>query len=758
MPAWDRRQAGLGRAAKPDRESAGLRHPLTMPAVGLALLAVLTPLHGSWAVQLLIVPVLFVVPGVILLRALRVRGKTIASNPVYVPASSILVLLFSGLAIDLIGPRVGIAAPLRVAPLLITLEVVCAALLACSLSAPRETEIPWSLLSRPVRMAWPLLIPLLSAAGALRLNSGHSGFVADVAIVVVLITGIAGFLFTAWFDDGLLMVGVFAIALAMMWSFSLRGNLVYGFDISSEYYSLEQTVTSGIWHINHANDAYGAMLSLTILPAELHAVSGIPALLVFKVVYPVIGALFPVAVFNLARRLLGGRWAFMASLLVVMQQTFFQQMPALARQEVGTLLFAAVVLVALDAHQSRRTQWTFVCLLSLGVVVSHYSTAYLAIALFGIAVVLQWVASWIRQVPRITGAALLAFVISIAGTTAWYGALTHSSSNVTQFVQTAEGQGINLLPNQGTNPLTTYLQGESEQQMTPTQYENFTHSSISQNDKFITPLPDASKPQYALQPASDPTPPVTSQSGTSALNLADLLIQQLLNLLAGISALVLALQRKAPVIVRQIGLLGLAGMVILTLARVSGTIAQEYNPQRAFLQMMIILAISICWVFQQIGRRWKKTRSPILTIGALSFGLFFVGSSGISGVVFGGGTAANLANTGDDYQEFVKTTPDVAAAGWVNQAAPPGQLIYADNYGELLLNTVAGNRSGVFDAIAPETLDQHAWVYATTANLTDNIVRALSGNNSASYAFPKGFLTSNFNLVYTNGSSEVFHR
>jgi uncharacterized membrane protein len=441
-----------------------------------------------------------------------------------------------------------------------------------------------------------------------------------------------------------------------------------------------------------------------------------------------------------------------------MQQTFFQQMPALARQEVGTLLFAVLVLVTLDAYLSRRTQWTFVCLLSLGVVVSHYSTAYLAITLLGIAVVLQWAASWFRQVPRITGAALLACAVSIAGTTVWYGALTHSSSNLSQFVQTAKGQGINLLPNQGANPLTTYLQGESEQQMTPSQYQSYTHSSFKQNEKFITPLPDASEPQYALKPAASQDPPVTSQTGASALNLADLLIQQLLNVLAGITALVLALQRKAPVIVRQIGLLGLAGMVILTLARISGTIAQEYNPQRAFLQMTIILAIGICWVFQRMGKRWKRTRSAILAIGALSFGLFFVGSSGISGVVFGGGTAANLANTGGDYQEFVKSTPDVAAASWVNQAASPGQLIYADNYGELLLNTVAGNRSGVFDAITPETLDQHAWVYATTTNVTDNIVRALSGNNSATYAFPKVFLASNFNLVYTNGSSEVFHR
>jgi uncharacterized membrane protein len=752
-PPRDRRQAEPER----HRKAARLGNSLLIPAAGLALLAAITPLNGLWSAQLLIVPVLLIVPGVILLRALRVSGEAIARNPIYVPASSIVVLLFAGLAIDLVGPLIGVDAPLRAAPLLIALEVACGALLVCSVGAPPETQIPWSSLSRPVQKVWPLLIPLLSAAGALRLNSGHSGQIADIAVVVVMITTIAAFLFAPWCEDSLLMIGIFALGLAMMWSFSLRGDLVYGFDISSEYYSLEQTVTSGIWHVNHANDAYGAMLSVTILPAELHALSGIPALFILKIVYPVIGALFPVAVFNLARRLLSGRWAFLSAALVLMQQAFFQQMPALTRQEVGTLLFAALILAALDTSESQRTRWTFVCLLSLGMVVSHYSTAYLAITLLGIAIVLQLVTSWFSQIPRITGAVLLACAVSAVGVTVWYGAITHSTSNLSQFIQTAQGKGINLLPNQGANPLATYLQGETNQQLTPEQYENNLSNSFKQSDKFITPLPDANDPQYALQPASNQTPPVTTQIGASALNLADLLIEQLLNVLAGISALMLAMQRKAPVLIRQIGLLGLAGTVILILVRTSGTIAQEYNPSRAFFQMLIVLAIGISWLLKKTGRRWKWTRSAILMVAVVSFILFFAGSSGLSGAVFGGGTPSNLANSGNDYQEFVKKTPDLMAATWVTKAAPSDQLIYADNYGKLLLDTVARDRPGVFDAITPKTLDRNAWVYATSTNVVDNIVRSLSGDESAAYTFPQGFLTSNFNLVYTNGNSEVFH-
>jgi uncharacterized membrane protein len=752
-PAGHHRAAGSSSRRPEVREL--LRHPLAVPSAGLALIALLTPLRGLWPVEVVVVLLLLIVPGVALLRVLRIDGLTVAIHPVYVPAASILVLFGSGLAVDLVGPLIGISEPLRAAPILVSLLIVCAALLAGSRNAPLETDIPWGSLSDPVRRSWPLLIPLLSAWGALRLNSGHTAHVADLAVLVVIVALIVTFLLAPRCSNSLLVIIVFAASLAMMWSFSLRGSLVYGFDISSEYYSLSQTVTTGIWHVSHPNDAYGAMLSLTIFPAQLHALSGISALMIFKLVFPVIGAFFPVAVFSLARRALDGRWAFMAAALVVMQSTFFQQLPALARQEIAMVLFAALMCAVLDSGLTPRARWIFVCLLSLGMVLAHYSTAYLAIPLLAIAAVMQWGASWLRPVPRIAGVALIACVVSTVGATIWYGSLTHSTSNMSQFVEAAEGQGLNLLPNSGANVVDTYLQGESNTALTPAQYQTMIASQYKVEDQFISPLSNAGQAQYALKAANDPGPPVTFALGANLLNLADLLI----NVLAAVAAAIMALRRKAPLIARQIGLLGLAGIIILLLVRVSGTIAEEYNPQRAFLQLLIVLAIGICWLFQLIGARYARTRTAILAIGGATLGVYMLGTSGLGAVAVGGGTASNLANSGIDYQEFVMNSQDLAAASWVDQNAPIGQFIYADHYAQLRLDTVAGpNRPGVFDAITPQTLDQHAWVYATSVNLKYKTVRSLVGTDETSYAFPSRFLDSNYDVVYTNGTSEVFHR
>jgi uncharacterized membrane protein len=601
---------------------------------------------------------------------------------------------------------------------------------------------------------------LVAAAGALRLNSGHSNLVAEIAIVLVITTLVVTFLRAPWCDDALLVVILFAAGLALMWSYSLRGDLVYGFDISNEYYSLTQTVSAGVWHVSHPNDAYSAMLSLTVLPAELHELSGVQTLLMFKLVYPVFGALFPVGVFCLSRRLLSSRWAFMAAFLIIMQQTFFQEFTALARQEVATLLFVALIAAILDTGQSVRSRWVFGCLLSLGMVVSHYSTAYLAIPLLAIAAAVQWVRSWFKPIPRVTGAVLLALVASVAGSAVWYGSLTHSTSNVSQFMQLANGQGLNLLPtSSGGSLLSSYLQGQQVPELSPAEYQKYVSSYYKANFPFIRPLSDAADPQYALKnPGSDPTPPVKLNPISSGLKLVNLLVQQLANLIAGVGALILALRRKQKAIASQIGFLGLGGMFILVLTQLSGTVAQVYNPQRAFLQLLIVLGIIIAWFFQWVGSKYRWTRPWILVSCSAALGLFLVGSTGLSIAVLGGGTQANLANQFADYRSFVANSQDLASAAWVANEVPSGQIIEADQWGELRLETVVGNRPALFDDITPETTDAHAWVYATRANVIQDITESQTGNDFGAYAFPKLFLDTNFNVVYTNGTSEVFHR
>ena len=437
----------------------------------LVALALLVPLHGLWAAQLLIIPLLLIVPGLILLRALRIPGDAIASSPVYVPCASLAVLLGSGLGIDLIGLATGMAAPLRPGPLLIGLEFICLALLASSVKAPAEVAVPWATPARPITLVWPLVLPLLAAAGALRLNSGHGNLVAAIALVASGIALITTFVLASRLSRSQLAVVLFAVSLALMWSFSLRGDLVYGYDIAAEYHASWLTAYLGIWHPAHPGDAYTALLSVTVLPAELQALTGMPTLLLFKVVYPAIAALFPVAVFGLAARVLTRRWAFAAAAFIVVQSTYFQTLPALARQEIALLFFAGLIVAMIDARLPRRSQWAAVAVFSLGMITSHYSTTYLAIGVIGLLLLLQWIVSRRRPIPRVSGAAVVALAVACLGGIAWYGLITRSASNLSQVIALAQADGLDLLPTaHGGNLVSAYLQASASIPLKPAQY------------------------------------------------------------------------------------------------------------------------------------------------------------------------------------------------------------------------------------------------------------------------------------------------
>jgi uncharacterized membrane protein len=673
------------------------------------------------------------------------------------------VLLGSGLAVDLVGPLIGVAAPLRAGPLLVGFEVISGALLAACINAPASVEIRWHWPSRPALLAWPLILPLLAAAGALRLNNGHSGDVAVLAMsacVALLITAVIA---SSRLDEGLLAVILFASSLAMMWSRSLRSALVPGFDITSEYYDLHQTVLTGIWHTVHSGDAYGAMLSVTVLPAELHFLSGVPDLLVFSVVYPAIGAFLPVAVFTLARRILYRRWAFVAGAFIIVQA--FQDLPVVARQEIATVFFAALLAAMLDARVPRRSRWALVSLLSLAMVLSHYSTTYLTISIIGLMLPLQWVMSWFREIPRVTGATAIAFAVALGGAVIWYSQVTHLNSGLGPLAQALKTQGLDVLPDRarGAGLLAAYLQGNTLPPITPAHYAQLVHAYYTLHKPWISPLPDAGLARYSLQNPPPATPPPRWPAINNSLNLIWVIIQQLVNVLSAVGALLMVLRRKAPVITWQVGLLAVVAVIWLTVIKLSATLANFYNWDRALLQALVLLAISLCWCMQCLAGRHAKPRANIiLAIASASLTVIFICASGLANIAVGGGklnggTPLSLANNGEDFNRYYITAPELASSGWLGEVAQPGQFVYADHYAQLRLFAMNNNLKLIGD-VTPLTINQHAWIYASRTNVIAHIAEASFDSGLVSYRFPASFLNANYDLVYTNGSSEVFYR
>ncbi|MGB9112912.1 MAG: hypothetical protein WCF24_09330, partial [Acidimicrobiales bacterium] len=716
---------------------------------------------GIWLFRIVAAIAMLLVPGQFLLQALRIPASAVRRCVTYLPAASVAVLVIAGLAVDLLGPALGLHAPLHRWPLLTGLNVTLVVLGVVGATSGNDHRLKPSDLVEQARWLWPMLVPVLALVAADRLNAGKGNALAiGVLVALVVIVPVFALLADRTYTQHLRVV-IYGAGLAAMLLTSMRSSYVVGYDISSEYYDFHQIVTSGIWHFGHLAP-YQAMMSVTVLPAGMHALISGQDVWIFKLIYPALFAFFPVAVFDLARRFLSRRAAFIAAGIVIVQSYFFQQQPEIARQELALVVFAALVCACLDSSLRRRRHLVLVGVLAATLVVCHYSTTYVAIALFLVGAVLVWLTSRRRPSTIRARPLFLALAVMVVVAFVWYVPLTNSTSNITYAVQSFTKNGVVLLPGRqkGESIIGAYFNGVRRQPASPATYQREVAALYSKSEPFLRPLLAARQPRYDLR-SSEPAELPTRIPGLAApVGTFQLLIQQLINALGVVGCAVLALRRRAGMLPRAVGFLGLAALAVLAASRLSGTLAADYNSSRLFLQCLFVVAVADAALFEVVTKTalLRRARPLLLCSFGAALGLSFAISSGLADAVDGGGPAFVLYNKGEDFDRLYTTPSEQATATWLAANAPANRVVYADNYASLQLREFTGMERAVFTAVTPLTIDQHAWVYASRTNIV--LGRTWGGTSSGELdlAFPTAFLNRYFDAVYSTGTTAVYHR
>jgi hypothetical protein len=189
--------------------------------------------------------------------------------------------------------------------------------------------------------------------------------------------------------------------------------------------------------------------------------------------------------------------------------------------------------------------------------------------------------------------------------------------------------------------------------------------------------------------------------------------------------------------------------------RVSGTIANQYNQERAFLQAFAPLSICIAWLLDFCRHRFRPL-AMVASLAPLALIVTFFVTSGLSARVFGGNLTANLSNSGPESDQFLVTVPEITGARWVDHAAGKA-LLYTDRYGQLRITAATGRVGGMFINIMPGTLDKYGWIYADERNVRSGVVSGQLNSTTTTYRWP-AFVPHFWNRVYTNGYSAGYAR
>ncbi|MCW3995069.1 MAG: DUF2206 domain-containing protein [Candidatus Bathyarchaeota archaeon] len=335
------------------------------------------------AMQVVGIIYLSFIPGVIFVKLIKLENLRALEFMLFSVGFSIAFLMIAGLIINEFGSTIGLSFPLSTLPLSLfinTLIIIGAA--AVHLRQPKVGKLPS--LSQPKfspALLLLILIPVLSIVGALFVNiTGNN------SILLIMISAIAVvFAVGAFYERsvGFYAFAILMIALALLFHTSLISShiLPYGGDSPLELYVFSETQQSAHWNATFAfptDQGYGrfnAMLSITILPTVYANMLGMDPTWVYKIIFPAILALVPVALYVLWQPYIGKKFAFLAAFLFMAQSTFFTEMISLGRQSIAELFFILLLILLLNKQVKRESKFVGFAILSFGLIVSHYALA-----------------------------------------------------------------------------------------------------------------------------------------------------------------------------------------------------------------------------------------------------------------------------------------------------------------------------------------------------------------------------------------------
>jgi len=329
---------------------------------------------------------LLFVPGIAILRSLRLHKLGSIETPLYAIGISISVVIFIGLLLNTIAPLVGINDPLSAFHLILVFSGIIVALCIASYKRDKDfaepTQLPIDTLSP--RLLSLLLLPFLSIFGAYLVNYYAINWLIlfmliGIGIVVLVVT------LRNQADGSTYALAVFVISLSLLLCNALISRYLWGWDIFAEANVVNHVVNGAVWNpaynVNYTSGigqgvaSYNSVLSTAIFAPILVQIGNISITSLFKIVYPVLYALVPVALYQLFRKQTSDIIAFLSSFFFVTALTFSVDMISLPRQEIAELFLVLILLLIFDKTFRASTRMILLLLFSGTLVVSHYGIA-----------------------------------------------------------------------------------------------------------------------------------------------------------------------------------------------------------------------------------------------------------------------------------------------------------------------------------------------------------------------------------------------
>ena len=317
-------------------------------------------------------------PGILVLKALRLHDLGAIETTLYSAGLSLVVLMLTGLVTNFVYPLLGYTRPFSFEALFPTLIAVVQVLLYLALTRDRGyagsgTVAP----AIPPAPAVPFLIllPFLAIIGTYVRNEYHMVTYLFLLLILIALVGLAvGF--DRFIPASCYPLAVYSIALALLYHTSLISGYIWGYDIHHELHLVNSVLGPGLWDMTIPYNTNG-MLSVVALVPIYSLITGLDPVWVFKIIYPLLFALVPLGLYRAVEKQTNARIAFLSTFFFVAFFTFYTEMISLARQQIAEIFLMLTILVMIDKAMNRARWALLLGTFGIGMIVSHYGLSYI---------------------------------------------------------------------------------------------------------------------------------------------------------------------------------------------------------------------------------------------------------------------------------------------------------------------------------------------------------------------------------------------
>lgn len=741
--------------------------------------------------NILIAVLLLLVPGYFIL-SFSSEKRSIWLNLVYSHALSLVFLIVTGLIINTLLPLIGIAKPLDaivIQPLVygaITLLGISCLILGRFNVFGLTTHIKKFFEFTPIQLILLILslFPMtITVIGTLMLNNHYSNTVMVAGLTLLAGQIFTSFLFATFFSNKTFfyLVNLLLIGAGIIFLTSLRGMHVTGSDIMLEYRMAAVTQQQRVWSPNNPLHPYTACLSITILPVVVSNLSGVPLTSLYKVFLQLATILSVVPVYFVARKFVGDKASYAAALAFITFPSFFGIMPMHLRQSAAILFFFLSIHVIISGKKALINH-LFLYFFAFGMIVSHYSTTYLATAIYIVfflssivIFLITKIISRLKQVDvnfeefhlfRHVNVIFLVFLFAVIYV--WYFKVTNLSAGLTNFVNkvsysfssdsTLDIREDTSLVNQFNIFFKkTQEAGVADEYLNKVVREYKLNNVEGNNTFYKFPIPYVNDFKIETLHQELMKPNVPSSYLQPILIGADLVkktykVLTIIGVLFVAFSLIVKKEKKYSAV--YLMTLGIAFSLLIAFTSLP-LFTLDYDVFRTYHQLLIVLALMPVLGLTILLRMLKVPFYHAFVI--IFFVFYFSLSTGLFYQLLGGYSySLTLNNKGDDFDRYYIREGEALSVKWIESNRDEYSPIHTDTYTKQKLRALSIDPLPVYDELTQLSITQMGYVFLTTSNLENGAAYKNLNNRLIKHRIPVEFIAEKKDKIYSNTKSEIY--